>query len=564
MDSTIRRCVSAWGAARSCALGVVAVTAAMALSGCGGAVRELLTDTKVAYSLSQDTASCQVGEPLTVCPQVKILATRNKDVSPTTRPYWREEKDNQSPAAVITNVTRDLQPNGDVQLTVNFTTRVQPGVYTGTIELSILSFDIFTDWIPNRIRYRVEVGSGGATQLTPLPAVIPGRDAWSGYGGNGARTGYAAVSLDASKFTTRWTTWLSTGTGYVGEGISLQAGRIAVTDTKGDAGGKALSNASMLDLRDGKTLWTTLLPELPTQVIANGERLYWAAKMGRVMVTSANGGAVVGEHNGKGNTYADPGWTFAGSRLLMPVDPEVNYLSAIDVSDLSKAVWTTTLPDRLSNRNYRAWGVTADAAAGVAYVNAGGVYRVIRLSDGAIQAEANVPTREDLVFSQIATNQAPVLADDGVSTILLSHRNMEPSEATPNHLTVVDRMTGTQRWDTTGQFMDHPVTARGVVYAANQLTKAVEARSVADGTLLWSWPMESADRYWQRQMVLTDTHLFVSTDQQTLALDLATKQAVWRVPSGGWIGLTPEGVLVVLTQTAATPGFSMLRTFNLR
>jgi hypothetical protein len=564
MWTTIPRRLAAMAGARAAGMAGMAAMAVAALSGCSGAAEAVLVDTRVPYELSQHDAGCKVAEPLADCQGVRILAAKRHDGTNELRPLWSEKKDTPGAPSVVTSVARDLQPNGDVQLTVNFGTRVQPGVYTGTIEISILSFDPFTDWQPNRIRYRLEVGSGDPAHLTVLPAAIPGRGAWSGFGGDGTRAGHAAVSLDPAKFTSRWTRWIATPADFSGDGMNLGQGRIAVTDAKVDDKGAPASNASVIDLQDGRTLWSTLLPELPTQVIANGDRLYWSTRTGRVMATAATVGAVLAEHTGKGNTFADPGWTFAGTRLLMPVDPEVNYLSALDVADLRTPVWTATLADRLANRNYRAWGPTVDGAAGLVYVNAGGMYRVLRASDGGIVAQAQVPTREDQVFAQIATYQAPVLADDGLSAILLSHREMDPGSAVPNHLTVVDRATGAQRWDASGQFMDHPVTARGVVYAANQLTKSVEARSVADGTLLWTWPMEAGDGHWQRQMVLTDSHLFVSTDRQTVALDLATRQVVWRVAGGGWLGLTPEGVLVMLSQSRATQGFSMLRTFNLR
>lgn len=561
MLSTMRRRLPAMGKLFA---PLLALGGSVMLAGCGGAVRDLLTDTRDMYQLNKSSAECQVDQPTGTCQDVKILASKRHNFSETFRPDWVEEADATSPVHVIDHVYRDPLANGDMQLSVGFRTSVQPGIYTGTIKLFTLSLDPFTEWRPTTFRYRLEVRNGGTANLSTLPAVIPGRESWVGYGGGGTRTGYMPVSLDPAKFNARWTRWVVSPTNSWGESLYLGQGLIALPELD-VGGGPSGRNASVISLKDGTELWRAALPEYPLQVIGHGDRLYWEAPTGRVMVTSTTAGTVLGDHTAKGNTAVAPGWTVAGGRLLMPTDPEVNYLSALDVADIKTPVWTTTLTDRIVGMNYASWGVTADADTGVTYVNAGGVYRMLRLSDGGIQAEARVPTREDLdLLGQAWVHQAPVLPDDGMSAILLSHRDLMRGSAVQNHLTVVDRTTGAQRWDATGQFMDHPVTANGVVYVSNQSTKAVEARSLADGSLLWTWPMPSTDGFWQRQMVLTDTHLFVSTDKQTVAIDLATRTAAWQVPVGGWLGMTPEGVLVVVSPVAGALQMSALRTFNLR
>ncbi|WP_431050180.1 hypothetical protein [Roseateles sp. L2-2] len=565
MLSTMRRRLPAMG---SLFAPVLALVVSGMLAGCGGAVEKavgnLLDETKVPYSLSQNTADCKATEPGSACTDVKIYATKRHDGPVTVRPIWTEIPDNNAPVRVIDHVYRDNEANGDVRISVGFMTQMRPGVYTGTIEINILSLELFTNYVPNKVRYRLEVGNNGTENLTTLPAVMPGRESWSGFGGGGTRSGYVPLSLDATKFSPRWTRWIATPANTYGEGLHLGQGLIAVPDMILGSGGATTSNATVMSLKDGTDLWKGLLPDVPIQVTGRGDRLYWQASNSRVMVTSTTAGTLVGEHTAKGNTVVAPGWTFAGGRLLMPTDPEVNYLSALDVADIKTPVWTTTVSDRIVGVNYSAWGATADVDAGLTYVNTGGVYRVLRLSDGVITAEAQVPTREDLGLGQVWSYEAPVLPEDGVSAVLLSHRDLARGTAMQNHLTVVDRATGAQRWDATGQFMDHPVTAHGVVYAANQSTKAVEARSLADGSLLWTWAMPTTDSFWQRQMVLTDTHLFVSTDKQTVAIDLATRTAAWQVATGGWLGMTPEGVLVLYSAMTGTGQLSTVKTFNLR
>ncbi|ANH69057.1 PQQ-binding-like beta-propeller repeat protein [Mitsuaria sp. 7] len=562
MLSTMRRRLPAMG---NLFAPVLALTVSVMLTGCGGAVEKaignLLDETKVPYSLSQNTADCKPAEPGASCPDVKIYASKRHDGVNTIRPTWNEVPDNNATLRVVDHVYRDVLPNGDVQLSIGFVTQLLPGVYTGTIEINIISLEIFTTYVPDRIRYRLEIGTGVTPTLTTLPAAIPGQADWTSFGGTPARTGYVPVTLDASKFSARWARWLYKTADVRGEGLTLGLGRIAVPGLRPD--NATQTNASVLDLQDGKEVWSATLPAVPSQVIAAGDRLFWSTPRGRVMVTASTGGTVVGEHASLGITTADPGWTVAGDRLLIPVDPQVNNLTAIGSADLVTR-WTTELSDRVANVNYRSWGPTADTAADRVYVDAGGVYRVLRLSDGAILAEAQVPTREDGTFTQMTTYQAPVLPDDGVSAILLSHRDILPGSAIGNRLTVVERASGAQRWYVEGQFMDLPVSAHGVVYASNQLTKAVEARRMTDGAVLWSWPMDAGDNYWQRQMVLTDSHLFVSTDKQTLALDLTTRQVAWRTPSGGSLGVTREGVLVVLSQGESSQTLTTLKAFNLR
>lgn len=326
-------------------------------------------------------------------------------------------------------------------------------------------------------------------------------------------------------------------------------------------------NALALSEHDGRPVWSAPLPGLVSQVVADGSRAYWAGPVSVAsadwvlsMVSSADG-QVLGQRS-LNDVYLWEGWTVAGGALLMPEVPR-GQLSAFGGTDLLPR-WSAPATQAQPLRNYGSVGVTADA--GVAYVNAGNRFLAFRAADGSLLFDAQVPNGNALNLPTIVSYgaQAPVLADADTA-LLASAPGMPISAGSPNYLSAVSRANGRVLWEAQGQFVGYPVAAGGVVYAANQMTRAIEARRLADGVLLWSWTMEEPDGSWRDRMVLTDTHLFVATDRQTLALDLGTRQAVWRYARGGWLGMSGRGVLVLFSpgdSSASRP--ASLTTFNLR
>ncbi|RKG94083.1 Ig-like domain-containing protein [Corallococcus terminator] len=96
-------------------------------------------------------------------------------------------------------------------------------------------------------------------------------------------------------------------------------------------------------------------------------------------------------------------------------------------------------------------------------------------------------------------------------------------------------------WTRTATFTGTVTVAEGVLYVFNN--RQVEARSEADGALLWTWiPPEGEPR---GTTVVTDNLLFVSTASNTYAVDLAARVQTWKYPAGGRLALGKDGILFI-------------------
>ena len=105
-----------------------------------------------------------------------------------------------------------------------------------------------------------------------------------------------------------------------------------------------------------------------------------------------------------------------------------------------------------------------------------------------------------------------------------------------NSLINSDVAGGDFAWRKAGDYASTPAYADGVVYAANELPLRLEARTEADGALLWSWTPPTGDEDVESEVLLTDNLAFVSTNLATYAIDLVPiarsgaihRRAAWR------------------------------------
>jgi outer membrane protein assembly factor BamB/uncharacterized protein YjdB len=96
-------------------------------------------------------------------------------------------------------------------------------------------------------------------------------------------------------------------------------------------------------------------------------------------------------------------------------------------------------------------------------------------------------------------------------------------------------------WQRSGTYHGNVTVANGVLYVFTN--RQVEARRESDGSLLWVWiPPEGEPR---RTMVVTNNLLFVSTDANTYAVDLAAHMQVWSYPAAGHLALSNQGLLLI-------------------
>jgi outer membrane protein assembly factor BamB len=130
------------------------------------------------------------------------------------------------------------------------------------------------------------------------------------------------------------------------------------------------------------------------------------------------------------------------------------------------------------------------------------------------------------------------------------------------------------RFEITGRFFpEHAVCSKDILYVVN--SNSLEARSIEDGKLLWSFVMPANEplfgsspgtSYLGSNLVLFENLIFISSANTIYAIDLTSHQAVWTEPAPDAsvraerfrkLAVSRSGVLYVT-------GFGRLFAFNLR
>lgn len=107
-------------------------------------------------------------------------------------------------------------------------------------------------------------------------------------------------------------------------------------------------------------------------------------------------------------------------------------------------------------------------------------------------------------------------------------------------------------WRTQGVYLTHPALGNGVIYAAS--STQLDAISELDGKVQWSWPLPAGDTGFHRNVVVTDNLIFVSTDTAVHAIDLKTRQSVWKYPAPGNVAISGGGILYISTGARESNG----------
>ena len=124
----------------------------------------------------------------------------------------------------------------------------------------------------------------------------------------------------------------------------------------------------------------------------------------------------------------------------------------------------------------------------------------------------------------------------------------------PRVLVSYDVVHASVGWRSANAYMTHPAIANGVVYAARNAPASLDALSETDGHLLWSWTPPAGNSSFHRNVVVTRNLVFVSTDANVYAVDLATHQAVWQYPQAGMLAISANSVLYIATGATISDG----------
>lgn len=95
-------------------------------------------------------------------------------------------------------------------------------------------------------------------------------------------------------------------------------------------------------------------------------------------------------------------------------------------------------------------------------------------------------------------------------------------------------------WEIESDFSGQPSVADGKIYSISN--GALCARDEQNGSLLWVWAPPNGNLV--SNILVTDSHIFASTDTETFAIDLDLKTHIWSYPAGGNLSLTKEGLYI--------------------
>jgi outer membrane protein assembly factor BamB len=113
-----------------------------------------------------------------------------------------------------------------------------------------------------------------------------------------------------------------------------------------------------------------------------------------------------------------------------------------------------------------------------------------------------------------------------------------------------------------GLYPATPAYHAAIIYIANNNPLQLEARSEADGSLLWSWTPPQ-DAYFTSEVLITNNLAFICTNLATYAVDTQTHELVWSYPLTGRLALSASGVLYIAVGQPS-PGPSSVTAINVK
>lgn len=358
------------------------------------------------------------------------------------------------------------------------------------------------------------VGCGGGADTPAAPGVPPpdttpatlqamdGLGAWNPVGGNSAHSSYIPASFDPAKFSMRWVVNNSRA------GLAIDNGLLFADITEpGMNGIQAISEQT-------------------------GQRVWFAPGQFMNIPTVSEGKVFVARNTDNArflDVYAQTTGKLLTSLALdslpgVPVDVFQGqaYVQVDQYHALSK---------RTGSAYAEAWRVTLPAAAvWNAAIDDTSLYSLIA-------GNLFVINQQDGTYSTLSAPY-PDVYGPVPGQVVLAGPNLVLGQTYYGDLVAFDTAAKSVAWRLNRTYPEIAV-AKGVFYGV--FGSALEARSTRDGALRWSAPAMPGGQH----VLVTDNLAFVSAGTETVAIDLATQQLVWRYPTGGALGISNRGVLYI-------------------
>jgi outer membrane protein assembly factor BamB len=423
--------------------------------------------------------------------------------------------------------TRVVQPTHghyDVEITTSPTLGV--GVHTTTLE-GRLCYDsptqckepvVGSPWrVPLKITVKPDIN---LTPLSTIPSLLP----WTNPNGNASQNAYVPASFAAAAFTRRWQKTESTDS------------TLALTVP-------VIENGRLFSLRSSSTQ-----REIVAMSEFSGEELW------RYQLDASAYYDVLATGNGK--VFVRMGET--GGTYLLAFDQAAGRLiSKTPLGGPSEAAKPTVLGETVYvGRQHVVEKV--NAATGTSIWNNGGLpfggelWTVVADASRAYTVKYDQVLELDAADGNVLSSlQEPAITANmlngpaivqGGKTVLLS---------SGYQLFAFDFQAHMPLWKVQSTVLGPPVLANGTVYTLTNnspnLALTLEARSAVTGVLQWK-STATGDMFYDGsngRLIVAANLAFVSSEDQTMAFDLATHAIVWSYPVGGKMALSDQGVLYI-------------------
>ena len=378
-----------------------------------------------------------------------------------------------------------------------------------------------------------------APGLTAL-SIIPGVPAWSTTSGNAGHTNYVPASFDPAQFSYRFTWTLPAGATVSQAQLALDNGQAFAVVS--EAAGRWSLRA--VDEVTGKENWTAALGKLD---IVDPP----ATHDGKVVLSTAAGldGDALWVFDQRTGKLLDkrtiPGRRMAGhSTADMRMAPVIAG-DGIYVNDRSAGKLIAKFDAATHALLWQSdWAGAANHAFAPA-VEDGRVYAAFS-GGGLLGFDARTGKTVLEHHRQFTDAPMPGMVSDGTAYALAA-----------GGLVATD-LRGSFKWQGP-ELLELAAPPGPVLYGV--AGNAIQAIDSATGKTAWRIPSPVPTSV-SNSILATKNLLFISSYSQsnagTYALDIATRKVVWRYPAGGWLSISPNGVLYI------TPARGAVTAVNLR
>lgn len=369
---------------------------------------------------------------------------------------------------------------------------------------------------PWRLPLTVNVRSN--TKLSTLTP-IDGLAGWSTFKGNAAHTGYVDASFDPAAFTRRWRLAASSTYPNIYPSVAIDGERVFFTRLTMNSEAQLVAVAE----DTGEPAW---IANLGSGLIGTGSP---AASNGRVYVTATRGTSSLFwvYDQAKGTMLKQ---IASGTQLDRSSAPTVYG------TDVYAFTGYATLAKYSDQSGKLAWNASVSSLAGWTPATDGRFLYTFNLADGTLAAfdagDGSLAYSIGQAASASAYPEAGQVALAGTQAFVAAGK-----------LIAFDLAGRTRAWATSTDVYGNAAYANGTVYAFGSGGTTLEARSATTGALSWSLALGGGGYF--SDVIVTRNLAFVSSNNSTQAVDLATHKLVWTYPMGGSLAISPRGVLYI-------------------